>query len=219
MMDRGEFFTRLRGYLPFAAMLILYFLIPLTLKSVPPPPWLLAPDRHIPFLWWMIVPYYWHYLLVAGVLFLPDLSEFHRTIRGLVWASLLIYAFFVVWPVEVVLLERIDVSLYPLSWMHRLVDLGYLRQNSFPAQHVVISGIIVLRVRDAFPRWAPACYLLLLGVFLSTFYTKQHYLWDSVAGLLLGLGFYRLYFGLPIWSISRYPMSGRKLDSPKTPPR
>ncbi|UCD37580.1 MAG: phosphatase PAP2 family protein, partial [Fidelibacterota bacterium] len=168
---------------------------------VPPPEWLVAPDRYIPFVWWMIIPYTWHFLFTIGVLFLPDMTEYRRTILGLVWVSLLIYVVFVVWPVRVNLLDGMDFSRYPLTWMHEAVCLDYLRQNSFPAQHVVVSSIIALRMRDAFPRRAWLWLLALAMIFLSTFLIKQHYLWDSVAGLAVGLGFYRLYFNLPIWYV------------------
>ncbi len=205
LMSKSELLTRLRWYIPFAGMVALYFVIPLAVEPVPPPDWLAAPDRHIPFVWWMVVPYYWHFFLIIGLFFLPDIVEFRRTMLGLIWVSAIIYIVFIAWPVRVNLLDGIDFSRYPLAWMHEAVFLDYLRQNSFPAQHVVVTSILSLRMRDAFPRWTPLWFIIMAGVFLSTFLIKQHYLWDSVAGLIVGLGFYRLYFRLPIWSTARPP--------------
>jgi hypothetical protein len=199
-MSRHEIINRLRWYLPFVGIIGVYFLIPLVVPPIPPPEWLTAPDRHIPFVPWMVIPYYWHFLLVAGSFLLPDLKEFRRTMLGLVLVSAGIYVVYLIWPVRVDLLDNLDFSRYPFTWMHETICLDYLRQNSFPSEHVVVSSIITLRMRDAFPRWQ-GIWLFAVGmIFLSTFLIKQHYLWDSVAGLVIGLGFYRVYFGLPIWS-------------------
>ena len=65
-------------------------------------------------------------------------------------------------------------------------------KNCFPSQHVAAAFLTALHVQRLSPSWGSACLALALAISLSTLTTKQHYLWDVIAGALVAVAAYRL---------------------------
>lgn len=102
---------------------------------------------------------------------------------------------------------------------YRLVDLVAVKNGSslgaaFPSSHVAGAFTVAWIARRHMPRWA--YWILSLeaaGVFLSTFYTQQHYAIDAVAGVMVAV----VVQGLAI-PIARRGLSRATLGSPAVPP-
>jgi len=65
-------------------------------------------------------------------------------------------------------------------------------KNCFPSQHVAAAVLTALHIRRLSRTWGLLCLLLALTIAVSTLTTKQHYLWDVIAGALMGGAAYRL---------------------------
>ncbi len=102
---------------------------------------------------------------------------------------------------------------------YRLVDFVAVKNGSslgaaFPSSHVAGAFTVAWVARRYMPRWAYWILLLeAVGVFLSTFYTQQHYAIDAVAGVMLAV----VVQGLAI-PIARRGLSPATLGSPAVPP-
>jgi membrane-associated phospholipid phosphatase len=59
---------------------------------------------------------------------------------------------------------------------------------SFPSGHAATSFAAATVLSFAWPRWAPAFYLLALAIGFSRVYVGVHYPLDIVGGALLGIG-------------------------------
>ena len=68
----------------------------------------------------------------------------------------------------------------------------FLHQNTLPSMHVVVSGIIAFTLSEEYPKWGKLYYLIALGIFLGTFLIKQHYILDSISGLIIVIIIYYL---------------------------
>jgi membrane-associated phospholipid phosphatase len=65
-------------------------------------------------------------------------------------------------------------------------------KNCFPSQHVAAAFLTALFVRRFAKPWSAPCFLLAIAIAISTLTTKQHYLSDVIAGVLIAFGAYRL---------------------------
>ncbi len=65
-------------------------------------------------------------------------------------------------------------------------------KNCFPSQHVSAAFLTAFHVRRLSPSWGPAFLLLAAAIAVSTLTTKQHYLWDVIAGALMAGAAYGL---------------------------
>ena len=75
--------------------------------------------------------------------------------------------------------------------MHSMITFEYLEQNAFPSMHVAVSWLIGLVIINERSKANFIILVAILFIFLATFFTKQHYIVDSIAGLFLGyIGFW-----------------------------
>ncbi len=75
----------------------------------------------------------------------------------------------------------------PLSILYSTVTFSWLQQNAFSSVHVIINCFIGFILAGEIPGLK---YLFFIGaglVFFATFLTKQHFIADSIAGLLLAI--------------------------------
>ena len=102
---------------------------------------------------------------------------------------------------------------------YRLVDFVAVQNGmslgaAFPSSHVAGVVTVAWVARRYMPRWA--FWILSLeaaGVFLSTFYTQQHYAIDAVAGVMVAVAVQ----GLAV-PMARRGLSRAALDAPAVPP-
>ena len=182
---------RIRLVLPFWILSAFYFLIPFIRGPIDAPYIFINIDKQIPFVWWMIVPYYLYYfglllpLIINNKMFL---SKFVQTCLILLSIS---YSVFIIWPISC---EQVMMSVTnnPLSFLYGAVEIEWLKQNGLPSVHVTIGMFTALVMAQYKPQYK--LFFLICGflVFLSTFLAKQHFVIDSLAGLFLsGLGYIR----------------------------
>lgn len=65
-------------------------------------------------------------------------------------------------------------------------------KNCFPSQHVSAAFLTAFHIHRLSPRWGRASLLLAAAIAGSTLTTKQHYLWDVMAGVVMASAAYRL---------------------------
>jgi len=157
-------------------------------------------DSMIPVIPWMILPYYtlYFYYPMAGLLGMKndktqrEVIIFHQILLIL---TMMIFAIFLLLPAEVDLRDSVldtDLGIWH-AWFELLygVDNPW---NAWPSLHIVQSMLVVLIVH----RWhnkdgTKATILLgalwfawaLLVISITT--TKQHYVWDAISALIVGL--------------------------------
>mgnify|MGYP001159417985 FL=1 len=181
---------RIRLILPFWIASSFYFLIPFLQDPINAPQIFINIDNLIPFVWWMIVPYYLYYI----GLFMPLIIDDKKLLNNFIQVSLILlsisYTIFLIWPIscEPVLQSVAD---NPLSFLFGAVEIEWLKQNGLPSVHVTISVFTALVLGQYKPKFRKIFFVCGMLVFLSTFLAKQHFIADSLSGLLLsGLGFF-----------------------------
>ena len=181
---------RIRLVLPFWILSAFYFLIPFIIDPIDVPHIFINIDKLIPFVWWMIVPYYLYYVGLILPLMIDDkilLTKFVQTCLILLSIS---YSIFIIWPISCAPV-MMSVKNNPLSFLYRAVELEWLKQNGLPSVHVTISMFTSLVISHYKPQYK--LFFLICGflVFLSTFLAKQHFVIDSLSGLFLsGIGYF-----------------------------
>lgn len=166
---------------------------------------LTALDHAIPFVPWTV----WLYGTItwaslAAWLTLPHRAAAARLMAAITVASAACALVFVVWP------TTFPRGLYPLPEgldARTLAELTELRDddspsNCFPSLHVALAwGIALTWASYLRPRWlSPLPVLWALVVSVTTVTTKQHYVVDVPAGMLVG--------GLAFWAARRIVPSG-----------
>jgi len=159
-------------------------------------------DLDIPFLAWMILPYFTLYLYYPAAAWFGSKDDlmwrqnvvFHQMMLITCW---IINGIFILLPVKVDLRHLIHgvqgTSWEPLYSLLHGVDTPW---NSWPSLHIVQSTQVVLILRYWYPPTTSRLQilhgiLLVMWILLviSTMVIKQHYIWDVATALLLtGLG-------------------------------
>lgn len=187
-------FERCKVFSIFWICLLFYFVIPYLIDPIPCPPWVSYFDQHIPFLWWMVIPYYSYYLLLVffpfGFKGMEELKLARNTLLQLTFFSFFIFMIFPISSTPVLMSVDRD---NPLAFMHEAVTFSFLHQNAFPSLHVAISSLMAFIFFYEKSYWKNAFGVFSVGIFLATFFIKQHYFWDSISGLFVSYLFYRRY--------------------------
>ena len=180
---------RIRLVLPFWILSAFYFLIPFIRNPIEAPHIFINIDKQIPFVWWMIVPYYFYYI---GLL-LPVIINNKMILNKFVQTCLILlsisYSIFIIWPISCGPV-MMSVKNNPLNFLYGAVEIEWLKQNGLPSVHVTISMFTALVMAQYKPQYK--LFFLVCGflVFLSTFLAKQHFVIDSLSGLFLsGIGY------------------------------
>lgn len=159
----------------------------------------IAFDTNLAFIPWMFIPYITLFFYYPAAAFLGNKDDnmwrqniiFHQMMTISCW---FVFAVFLLFPVEIDLRGPIQDQLQDGDFWHPFyvfmhsIDTPW---NSWPSIHVVQSTQVVLILRYWYPsdttKVKVAQGLLLFAwamLILSTMFTKQHYLWDVVTGLL-----------------------------------
>jgi len=117
-------------------------------------------------------------------------------LRKLTWSYLILLflsaAVFLAFPVEVARPEIVGGG-----WLNGLVSLFYsldLPYNAFPSIHASYTFLVGLFSWRYMKKFRVAIGLLVFLIIISTLTFKQHYLLDTLAGIILSMGVYFLFF-------------------------
>ena len=188
-----KFINRLKVLLPFWLLSCCYLLIPLLRSPIQAPQFFIDIDSAIPFIWWMIIPYYFYYISLFLPLIISDLNMLKSLVNIAMILLLGSYSIFIIWPISC---APVLMSIHPnpLSALYGFVTFSWLQQNAFPSVHVIISTFIGLIFARQIPKLKWLFWIGIVLVFLATFLTKQHFIADSIAGLIIGIFGYRIWF-------------------------
>jgi membrane-associated phospholipid phosphatase len=150
-------------------------------------------DNLIPFLPLTVFIYHLTYVLW----FLPYLViKKIKTLRKLTWAYLALLlisaVIFLIFPVEVIRPEVVAGGF--LGWLINTFYSMDLPYNAFPSIHAsytLLAGLVFYKYNKKIG-WGAL--ILSFLIILSTLTFKQHYLLDSVAGIILSIGAYFFFF-------------------------
>ena len=183
---------RIRLILPFWIVSSFYFFIPFIRNPVDAPQAFINIDSLIPFVWWMIVPYYLYYIFLFMPIIINDKIFLNKFIQTSLILLSISYIIFIIWPIscEPVMFS---VTENPLSFLYSAVEIAWLKQNGLPSVHVTISLFTALVLGVYRPKYKIIFLICAFLVFLSTFLAKQHFIADALSGLLLA------YFGFFYW--------------------
>lgn len=154
----------------------------------------LALDRFLPLapLWALIYGALYAFLIVLPVLVVQQ----EELIRRTVWAYLTVwtvsYVWFLLYPTIAPRPERVPGEGFAVWGLRFLYDADP-PYNCFPSIHVAhsfVSALACHRVHRLLGLFAALCAAL---VALSTLFTKQHYVADLAAGVLLALAAYAMF--------------------------
>lgn len=176
---------RIKTLVPFWGLSLCYFIIPFLRNPIPPPELFLKIDTEIPFIWWMIIPYYLYYISLLLPLLVKENHRLESFVKTAAVMLIFSYFIFIIWPIscEPILMTRTD---NPLNFMHGMVTFPWLYQNAFPSVHVIIGTLVSGVMGMEYPNkkwlfWSGAGL-----IFFATFLIKQHYIMDAVIGLVFG---------------------------------
>ena len=190
----NELIKRIRVFSLFWATIPFYFLIPFLRSSINCPQWVLYIDQFIPFIGWMVIPYYSYYILIIIPPFIiKDKERLSSLTYTLIKATIFCYIFYILWPISSSdILKQVDVE-NSFFFLHSSITFDFLNQNAFPSMHVFVSTIIALVLVKELPKFRILFYLSAAGIFFATFLIKQHYVLDSISGLIIAVVAYFLY--------------------------
>ena len=178
--------NRITNYSLFLSFFAVYFLIAAIVDPIPCPKWISSIDNKIPFIWWMIIPYYSYYiLLIIPPFIIKDEHRIKLLTRTLIETAIVCYIVYIIWPISSHnVLEQVTPN--PLSLLHDFITFEFLYQNALPSMHVSVTATIGLAIAQYQTKYKNLMLIVILGIFLATFLIKQHYLVDSITGLILG---------------------------------
>ena len=184
---------RIRTILPFWIVSSFYFLIPFIRSPIDAPEVFIYFDSLIPFIWWMIVPYYMYYIGLVIPLIIKDKMLLNHFVHVSLILLGISYIIFIIWPISCAPVMS-SVTQNPVSFLYSAVEIAWLKQNGLPSVHVTISLFTALVLGTYRPRYRIVFLVCSFLVFLATFLAKQHFIADALSGLLLA------YFGFFYWN-------------------
>ena len=187
-----NFNKRVKLVAPFWLLSACYFLIPFIRDQIQPPALFIDIDNAIPFIWWMILPYYFYYIALLLPLMITEESKLQVYTAIAMKLLLISYTVFIIWPITCeVVMDNVKPN--PFMFLYDAVEFSWLKQNALPSVHVAVSGFTGLVLADEKPDLKWMFWLGIVLVFLSTFFAKQHFIADGIAGLILSFAGYQLW--------------------------
>lgn len=156
-------------------------------------------DTSLPFVPWMVIPYYSYYLYFPLAAWVGAAPGFRRHgllfFQRLIVAAWIAFAMFLIFPVEIELRAQAYGAEGLFGLLMTALHEADTPYNAWPSIHVLLSILVVFFIQfveQANGRWTTlkgvfawtACGLLIA----STALIKQHYLFDGVVGTGLALG-------------------------------
>jgi len=179
--------NRIQIYSLFWVVVVFYFIIPFIRPSIECPDWIYYFDQFIPFISWMIIPYYSYYIMfIIPPFIIKNDKKLSLLTSLLIKISLFSYVIYLVWPISSdVILKQVGDSSF--SFFHSSITFDFLYQNAFPSMHVAISVLIGYVIAKEYPQKKYLSCLWVVGIFIATFLTKQHYVLDAISGFVVAL--------------------------------
>ena len=156
-------------------------------------------DWDLPFVPWMVIPYYSFYLYFPWAAWMGSSDRhrqnglvFHQRLIASAWVAFIIFLLF---PVEIELRSQAYGAEGLFGLMMRALHEADTPYNAWPSIHVLLSILVVFFVRyveiengtwtapKAVVIWV-SCALLVA----STALIKQHYVFDGISGIVLAFG-------------------------------
>ncbi|HET7706054.1 MAG TPA: phosphatase PAP2 family protein [Thermoanaerobaculia bacterium] len=148
----------------------------------------LALDRALPLLpsWALIYGALYLFLIVFPILAVRDEDHIRRTVYAYLFVWIIAYAVFILYPTQAPRPARVVGEGFAVWGLQALYssDPPY---NCFPSLHVAHSFVSALTLLPLHRRLGIIATVAATLVALSTLFTKQHYVLDAVAGVLLAL--------------------------------
>ncbi|MEW5919258.1 MAG: phosphatase PAP2 family protein, partial [Gemmatimonadota bacterium] len=147
--------------------------------------------------WSLVYGSLYAFLIVLPVLVVRQPEHIRRTVHAYLSVWILSYVIFLVYPTVASRPQDVLGDGFGVWGLRSLygADPPY---NCFPSIHVAHSFVSALTLHRVHKRLGLIALLCATLVALSTLYTKQHYVVDVIAGMLLALGAYVVF-------IKRYP--------------
>lgn len=146
----------------------------------------LALDRALPLLpsWALIYGALYLFLIVFPILAIRDEEHIRRTVSAYLFVWIVAYVFFILYPTQAPRPARFAGEGFAVWGLYMLYssDPPY---NCFPSLHVAHSFVSALTVFRLHRKLGIGAILAATLVALSTLFTKQHYVLDALAGVLL----------------------------------
>ena len=155
-------------------------------------------DWDLPFVSWMVIPYYSYYLYfpIAAWIGASDKHRQHGLLffQRLIAAAWIAFALFLIFPVEIELRSQAYGAEGLFGLMMTALHEADTPYNAWPSIHVLLSILVVFFVRFvgkengtwsmplAIVVWT-SCLLLIA----STALIKQHYVFDGISGTIIAL--------------------------------
>ncbi len=168
-------------------------------------------DDKIPFIRYFIIPYCTYYFMPVIILYMvarKDSEKFKKGILSMFIIDTIANIFFLCYNVKIIRPDFIDLNMKITevtsfdSFMDYMISVIYRVDKSasccFPSLHAAIGTLLViLSVSFQKDKRLPIVLSILgvlsgLGCITATFFIKQHYFIDSVAGVILSLLVYSL---------------------------
>ena len=173
----------------------------------------LALDRALPLIpsWAVIYGMLYLFLIVLPVLVIRQDEHIRRTVYAylFIWITAYLF-FFVIYPTKAPRPEIVSGDGFAV-WALRALYSSDPPYNCFPSLHVAHSFVSALACRGVHRRLGGIALVFATLVALSTLFTKQHYVVDVIAGVLLALIASRLFLR-PF-----HPDTGAELDRHAAP--
>ncbi len=149
-------------------------------------------DASIPFVPWTIFPYSAAYPFALMPLFLVRCERlWRRTLAACVWTLTISFALYLAWPVTSLGL-RAPISAVDMTtlggwgvWLTYTIDPPY---NLFPSLHLSMALLAALIAYEALPSAGRLAMGPVIAIGVSICTTKQHFIADGVAAVVLALG-------------------------------
>lgn len=187
-------------------------------------------DDKIPFIRYFIIPYYTYYFMPVIILYMvarKDSEKFKKGIISMFIVDTIANIFFLCYNVRIIRPDFIDLNMKITqvtsfdSFMDYMISVIYRIDKSasccFPSLHAAIGTLLViLSVSFKKEKRLPIILTIFgilsgLGCILATFFIKQHYFIDSVAGVTLSLLVYSL-VSLTFYLMKKNKESGKSTN-------
>ena len=154
----------------------------------------MALDRLLPLapVWALVYGALYAFLIVLPVFVVHQQELIRRTVRAYLTVWIVAYVIFLLYPTVASRPETVTGTGFAV-WGLRVLYEADPPYNCFPSLHVAhsfVSALACFRVHRTLGIVAMSCASL---VALSTLFTKQHYVADLVAGILLALAAYAMF--------------------------
>ncbi|MEO1998577.1 MAG: phosphatase PAP2 family protein [Planctomycetaceae bacterium] len=158
-------------------------------------------DEAIPFVDWSLLVYETNFLFYLVLCYAAPRSQAGRrqllvSMQFIVLASWLAFVMFLVFPTRVELREQAIAAGATQGWLGPMYTSIYLMDppyNAWPSLHVAQTFVAAVSLTQWWAvqrrkRIIVLLWSLWVALVCSTLTTKQHYVWDALTGLLLGVG-------------------------------